>query len=144
MSRFEEFAKRFHGVKEGVQEIAEQNLEKANSAYVSGMTALKEIMQELDYARQQRLRAPQTVAEIEAWSMYIARLESLLKSQQEKIALLGENVEEKRADVKEAYIDQKKWSQIVDQHVKKKAQAETFGRDQEADESAVIRHGRGI
>ena len=144
MGRFEDFAKRYYAVKEGVQELAEIDLEKANTAYTSEVSALQDTIRSLDDARKQRLTMTQSVADLAAWSSYIARLETRLKSQQETIMALGDIVTEKRICVKTAYIDQKKWSQIVEQHVKKKAQDEMFSMQQQADESAVIRHGRSI
>jgi uncharacterized coiled-coil protein SlyX len=144
LSRFEEFAKRYHAVKEGVQELAEQDLEKANTAYTFEISALQETMRCLADAKRKRLIMTQSVADLAAWGTYIARLETRMKSQQTTITALGVTVAEKRSNVKTAYIDQKKWLQIVNQHVKKKVHDEMYSMQQQADEGAVIRHGRGI
>ncbi len=142
MSRFEDFAKRYLVVKEGVQGLAEQELAKANTVYAAEMNALQETIQALANARKERSFSAKTAADIAAWDNYVNRLESIIKNKTTVISALRDSVDEKRKYVKEAYIDQKKWSTIVEQNTKKNLQRHELAAGRQADENAVMRHGR--
>ncbi len=144
MSRFDKFAKRYHKVKLGVQEIAAQNLANVYAVYETELSTLRAIMTTLETAKQEQTRIGITNSEMNSWSVYINRLEFEFKHQNEKIAALTDVIEEKRGLVKDAYTEQKKWSVIVERNEQERVGIMNTHEQREADERATIRHGRSV
>ncbi len=142
MNSFEKFIVRYHQVKKGIQEQEERELANATGAYQSAMNALVSHELALKAAKQRQSACGLASADFHAWSTYVLRLESQLKMQHEKVAVTFSAVGTHRVSVKNAFIDQEKWSLLVEQQKQINVEAQHVLAIHQADENAVIRHGR--
>jgi flagellar export protein FliJ len=141
MNEFHQFSLRYHKVKQGVKELAEQALTRALSAESEAAAAVLKLDQKRTEARAAQARG-NTIDEWTAWERHIEWLDTQMISCRQLHEKKVERSGFLRNEVIAAFVEQKRWETIVENHAKEHRATQKAEENRTLDEQASIRFGR--
>jgi len=141
MTRLDLFSKRYHKIKQTLQELAESDLQRANEVEQAATFVLQNIAASAQEARMNRIRQTSGLDWV-AWTNYIIGLERQYQLQQVHVETAAASVIERRHVLNDAYREKMRYATLVRQVETKQAMLDEQSQQKTADEHATMRFER--